>query len=61
MALATPTAVGTGGTVRAYMASYDDFQWLDRGTFTDNAGRLEADSVDGEIPVIGTLVLISEL
>jgi hypothetical protein len=59
--IATPSGVATGGTVRAYMASYDDFQWLDLGTFTDNAGRLEADSAAGEIPVIGTLVLVSEL
>lgn len=61
LSFAKPDAVAAGTSVRAYMSSYDDFQWLDLGTFTESNGRLEADSAAGTIPVIGTLILVSEL
>ncbi|TNE86369.1 MAG: carboxypeptidase regulatory-like domain-containing protein [Deltaproteobacteria bacterium] len=58
---ATPNGVTAGTTLHAYMSSYDDFGWLDLGTFTESGGFLTADNTTaGKITVLGTLVLVDE-
>ena len=58
---ATPSTVTAGSTLRAYMSSYDDFQWVDLGTFTESGGYLTADDANaGALPVLATLILVDE-
>lgn len=53
--------VATSGQVHVWASSYDDFAWLDLGTFTESGGFLVADNATvGKIPVVATLVLMDE-
>ena len=49
-----------GSTLRAWTSSYEDYSWVDLGTFTEPNGFFEADSAAGTLPVLATLVLVDE-
>ena len=49
-----------GDQVHVWGSSYDDFAWLDLGTFTRTNGSFVADSAAGELTVFATLVVMEE-
>ena len=51
----------TAATYRAHVGSYDDFTWLDFGTFSDADadGWYTSDSGPG-LPLLGTIILVEE-
>lgn len=55
-------AIGLAGTVyRGWVGSYDDYGWLDLGTFSDGDadGYYTSDSGQG-LPLLGTVALVEE-
>lgn len=50
-----------GATYRAWVGSYDDFAWIDAGTFSDGDadGWYTADGSNG-LPLLGTVMLVEE-
>ena len=53
--------LSAGAQVHVYGSSYDDFAWLDLGTFTESGGFLVADNATtGKLTVLATLVIMDE-